>query len=132
MSPDFHLKSKNGCKECNSIKLDFNEFLSRSKSIHGDKYDYSKCVDNYNGAIKKVTIVCPIHGSFEMTPRQHYKGHGCQKCAAQIISSKNLLTLQEFIFKSNKKHNNKYDYSKSIYVKKNSDVLITCRTHGDF
>lgn len=132
ISPHFHLKSKNGCKECNSMKLDFNEFINRSKYIHGNKYDYSECAENYNGAVKKVSIICPIHGSFKMAPRQHYIGQGCPQCAKQIISSKNLLTLQEFILKSNLKHKNKYDYSKSIYVKKNADVLITCKKHGDF
>lgn len=132
MSPDFHLNSEKGCKECNSMKLKFEEFLKRAKNIHGDRYDYCKSKDNYDGAISPIIITCSIHGDFEMTPRQHYKGHGCHKCANEKISSKNTYSLQEFITKSRAKHENKYDYSKSIYVKKNADILITCPVHGDF
>ena len=38
------------------------EVLNRFKSVHGDKYEYSKVI--YIGAHDKVTIICPIHGEF--------------------------------------------------------------------
>lgn len=40
--------------------------------------------------------------------------------------------LERFIEKANKIHNNKFDYSKSIYTKSRSDIVITCPIHGDF
>ena len=39
------------------------EFITESKLIHGDKYDYS-LVDNKRRDIK-VKIICPIHEVFE-------------------------------------------------------------------
>ncbi len=42
------------------------------------------------------------------------------------------LTKQEFIEKSNKIHNNLYDYSKAEYINNLSKVIITCSLHGDF
>lgn len=42
------------------------------------------------------------------------------------------LNQEEFIKKSNIAHNNKYDYSKSVYTTKRDKVIITCPIHGDF
>jgi G:T-mismatch repair DNA endonuclease (very short patch repair protein) len=41
-------------------------------------------------------------------------------------------TIEDFIFKSNKIHNNKYDYSKSIYTGKDDKIEIICLEHGSF
>ena len=42
------------------------------------------------------------------------------------------LTQNEFIKRSAEKHNNKYDYSKVIYKRKDDRVLIICPEHGEF
>lgn len=42
------------------------------------------------------------------------------------------LTLQEFIDKSNCKHNFKYDYSKSEYINSKKSLIIICKIHGEF
>lgn len=42
------------------------------------------------------------------------------------------LTTEEFIIRAIKKHGNKYDYSKSIYINSLSKIIITCKLHGDF
>ena len=39
---------------------------------------------------------------------------------------------EKFIEKSNKKHNNKYDYSKVEYVNSKTKVCIICPEHGEF
>jgi hypothetical protein len=41
-------------------------------------------------------------------------------------------THQEFIDKANQVHENKYDYTKSLYTKKSDKLIITCLYHGDF
>lgn len=38
----------------------------------------------------------------------------------------------QFVTKSNKKHNNKYDYSNSTYVSTDTKILIGCPVHGKF
>lgn len=54
-------------------------FIEDAKKIHGDQYDYS--LVDISGKSKKVKIICPIHGVFEMTPSNHiHKGQGCPKC----------------------------------------------------
>jgi|SRR5690606_5502844 len=42
------------------------------------------------------------------------------------------LTTEEFIEKARKVHGDKYDYSKTLYIKSHSKLTITCRVHGDF
>jgi len=39
---------------------------------------------------------------------------------------------KEFIEKSIKIHNDKYDYSKVNYINSKTKVLIVCKKHGDF
>lgn len=42
------------------------------------------------------------------------------------------LTLDEWMAKANKIHNNEYDYSKVIYENARSKVKIICKKHGEF
>lgn len=42
------------------------------------------------------------------------------------------LTTEEFISKASKIHNNKYDYSQTIYTKNTEKVIIICKEHGGF
>jgi very-short-patch-repair endonuclease len=69
-----------GCPKCAPQKqpLTLDGFISKSKSIHGIKYDYSKV--NYVNNDVKITIVCPEHGEFEQLPGSHLAGNGCPFC----------------------------------------------------
>ena len=102
------------------------EFIEDAKKVHGDKYDYSK-VEYINNA-KRVRIICPIHGEFWQTPKQHLMGHGCSKCCKTGIKS----NTEEFIKKAKKIHGDKYDYSKVEYVNNHTKVCIICPIHGEF
>ena len=42
------------------------------------------------------------------------------------------LTLEEFIERARKKHGDKYDYSKVVYVDAHTNVCIICPEHGEF
>ena len=42
------------------------------------------------------------------------------------------LTIDEFILRSKSIHNNKFDYSQSIYVNNNTKIKIICPMHGEF
>jgi hypothetical protein len=61
--------------------LGVDEFIRRSRIVHGDKYDYSK-VKYYNNGTK-VEIICPEHGSFWQVPVNHFSGQGCPKCGIE-------------------------------------------------
>ena len=41
-------------------------------------------------------------------------------------------TTEQFIIEANTTHNEKYDYSKTIYKKSNEKVIIKCNIHGFF
>ena len=70
--------------------LAFEDFVKRSKEIHGDKYDYSKV--NYVNASTKVCIICPIHGEFWQTPNNHLNGNNCPICGKIKRAYKNTST----------------------------------------
>lgn len=54
------------------------DFIEKAKQINGDKYDYSKV--EYKNTNTKVCIICPEHGEFQQTPKQHLTGQGCPFC----------------------------------------------------
>ena len=105
-------------------------FIQRANAIHNNKYDYSKV--NYKDCNTKVCIICPEHGEFWQTPKQHLKGYGCKKCASALSSSKRSSTKEDFIERAKLVHGDKYDYSKVEYVNNSTPVCIICPTHGEF
>lgn len=42
------------------------------------------------------------------------------------------LTTQEFVNKANKIHNSIWDYSKSVYINRRTNIEIICKIHGSF
>lgn len=80
-----HIYGKEGCPDCSNIsrgltnRLSIETFIEKSIQIHGDKYDYTSV--NYTGWSNKVIILCPVHGPFKQSPRDHFDGCGCQQCA---------------------------------------------------
>ena len=128
--PNAHL-SGCGCKKCaGNEKYTTIEFIEQARKIHGDKYDYSKV--EYNGANKKVCIICPEHGIFWQKPSSHLLGCGCPKCGNEKCAEKNASDVNEFIEKARKIHGNKYDYSKVEYKNQKTPVRIICPEHGEF
>jgi hypothetical protein len=76
--PSEHL-SGYGCKKCgNNTKYSTEEFVSKAREIHGDKYGYQYVV--YESSTRKIKIECPFHGFFEQRPTNHLNGQGCPKC----------------------------------------------------
>lgn len=59
-------------------KLTTEEFIKKAKSVHGERYDYSKV--EYKEAHGKVCIICPIHGEFWQKANNHTNGQNCPKC----------------------------------------------------
>ena len=108
-----------------------NTELFREKSIekHGEKYDYSQ--SNYVKSSVKINIICKTHGLFSQLPLLHINGSGCRKCAYLIPRNK-AKTLCEYIDEANKVHNNKYDYSQTIYKSGKDKIKIICKEHGYF
>jgi very-short-patch-repair endonuclease len=123
--------SGNGCPECGKIRTGnfhrkpIEKFIEQSILIHGKKYDYSKV--DYTTTHEKVIIHCPEHGNFLQEPASHLSGNGCPICAGNIV-----LNTKDFISRANLIHENKYDYSKTIYINGKTKVFIICPEHGVF
>ena len=123
------LRSNYGCPKCNNKTLTNKEFINKAQKIHNNKYDYSKT--NYINTYTKVSIICPKHGEFYQTPKNHLKGCGCSKCKSDKISNRFISNTKDFI-KKYKKLIPEYDYSKVEYKKSNQKVKIICPIHGEF
>ena len=132
--PNDHIRG-NGCPICairrEALKrtITTEDFVRRSKEIHGNRYDYSKV--EYHSWHDKVCIICKEdgHGNFLQRPGEHLKGHGCPKCGKKYKP-----TTEEVIERFKEVHGNRYDYSKVVYRAMNKDVCIVCNVegHGDF
>lgn len=73
-----------GCKGCmkdelrNKYSMGIDKFISLSKDIHQDQYNYDKFV--YVNSKTPGIIICKIHGEFLQTPSKHLIGRGCSDC----------------------------------------------------
>jgi hypothetical protein len=72
-----HLTGK-GCPRCATRNATTEEFITKVKKTHGDRYGYDEVV--YVNSTTKVRITCPEHGVFEQAPSEHSRGYGCPKC----------------------------------------------------
>ncbi len=113
-----------------ATKKTIQDFIMEANEVHNNKYDYSKSV--YNHSKSKLIIICPTHGEFLQTPNEHLRGKGCRGCQYDKISTDKQYTKEIFVSKANEVHNNKYDYSKSVYNHSKSKLIIICPTHGEF
>lgn len=134
-TPRHHLEG-HGCKLCanqnlrKSKAMSLEQFISRAKEVHSNKYEYSKT--NYINAKTKVIITCPIHGDFEQLSYHHLKGHGCPKCSFEKNANLKRSTTEQFIERAKNIHGDKYDYSKVEYTNNHTKVCIICPIHGEF
>lgn len=102
------------------------KFITDASIVHDGYYNYNKSI--FKTVDDKLIIECPAHGDFLQTPYHHVKrGQGCSKC-----SNNRKLTTEEFIGRSVVLHNNKYDYTKTVYVNYITAVIIKCPVHGEF
>ena len=113
------------------MKITTEEFIIRSNLKHDNKYDYSKT--KYVRMHEDVEIICNIHGAFFAMPTAHiHSGTGCPKCAIERAAQKQTKTTDWFVSEAEKIHGNKYDYSKTKYIKNKTPLTIICKTHGEF
>ena len=120
-----------GCPTCsNKFGLSKEEFIKRSNEVHNYKYGYN--LVKYKNVTTKVKIICPIHGIFEQVPDSHMNGINCKKCGIESRREKRKLKLSEFIERSNKIHNNKFDYNLVEYKNNQIKIKIICPEHGIF
>ena len=114
------------------VKLTQKDYIDSVSKIHNNKYDYS--LVEYINSRTKIKIICPEHGVFEQKAVSHKQGYYCPKCSS-IKKGLNKILPQEVVINNfNKIHNNRYDYSKVIYIggDNNKKITIICKEHGEF
>ena len=133
--PSEHMKGR-GCKRCRcgghggpgrNLKYTNDEFIKMCSEKHNNKYSYYKT--DFTGVKNKIDVICPTHGVFEVEAWCHKNGSGCSQCALDDQKTKT----SDFLVKSNKLHNNKYEYLISgEYALSKDKILIKCPDHGMF
>lgn len=118
-------------KNNNTYRLTTEQFIEKSKLVHGNKYDYSKSI--YINQKTKVTVICPKHGKFEIVPNYHLVDKcGCKLCGKESIKKKTSYGANKFIIEANKVHKNKYNYNDLNFVDMRTITSFSCPIHGEF
>lgn len=95
-TPDNHISKKQGCPVCTkNKKYTTADFIKKSKEIHGCKYDYS--LVNYINTSTHVDIICPKHGMFKQSPKNHFITTGCSQCSYEELQSKACKDIEQLI-----------------------------------
>lgn len=110
-------------------RLTQENFESKCKAIHGDKYDYSS--DKYVNMYKTYKVVCKKHGVFEIRPVDHvHAKQGCLLCSSEERRNTNLLKHKKFI---ENKFDGKYKIVSSEGFETARDVVtLSCSEHGEY
>ncbi len=95
-------------------------FIAEAKEIYGGRYDYSKV--EYKNRDHRVTIICPVHGEFQVYAREHLDGKGCPKCEKG----------EKFLVKLHEKFGDKFGLDQFVYESSTTPVTLICPTHGAF
>ncbi|TKB46216.1 hypothetical protein FCL40_18145 [Ferrimonas sediminicola] len=123
--PYHHTKGSN-CPQCvNRYSPTTEEWIKMAIEVHGERYDYSETV--YQGARKRLSYRCKVHGVIEQQAGDHLRGHGCAFC-----SKVGNYSTAQWIEKARQVHGDSYYYTESEYIDKNTKVRIICPRHGPF
>ena len=107
------------------------ETLADFRVTHGSKYQYPSIPEFPNVGLH-IEIVCPIHGIFRQTIRNHKHGQGCPKCGNNKTGEELRLGRAEWIRRFESVHGKgKYDYSRiPENVTMRDKVEIYCPEHN--
>lgn len=116
-----------GCPYCNGMYKTTEEIIELFKKVQGNRYIYDKV--NFINNRTKVCIICPIHGEFWQTPKNHLNGKGCPTCKESKLEKKLSLLLDKNKIEYDRFYRNKEIFNLlSIDFKlKNSNILIECQ-----
>jgi hypothetical protein len=111
-----HLSGQ-GCPICANIirgnhRRKNEEFIERSRLVHGDLYRYDKV--NYLTNKELVDICCLIHGEFKQSPNNHLAGNGCPFCK----SSYGEREISKYLDSNNIKYLREYKFDRCFYIDK--------------
>ena len=106
------------------------KFLERATAKFGNKFDYSNAI--FVNQKTPLTIICPDHGNFELTPDKHLRAvTGCPNCgiaSAGFIRNRKAKNAFDDLFKTVfSKHLILLDQYQSVF----NPVRVQCKTWND-
>ncbi len=114
----YHLQGK--CPEKRVIQKTNSEFISESKAIWKDRYEYSLC--DYKNAETPVTLIDTKTGiTHTQIPIIHLRGN-----------KPSTITQEDFIEMSKIVSDYSLGYDNCRYINKTTKVNLNCRDHGEF
>jgi len=100
------------------------EFIKKAEIVHDHYYSYNNAVYIKNDV--PILITCPKHGEFKQLPKTHLRGRGCTQCNGGIR-----ITTDQFIQSAKYAHDDRYDYTNTIYINQKTKLNIICPIHGN-
>lgn len=130
ITPNKLISQGSGCIPCTG-RYNYSSvenFVKKSRSVHGDKYGYDRVISVTRGS-DKVQIYCPVHDYYFETTATSHANHksGCPKCGGS-----EQLTNDSFAEKGNEVHPGKYAYDKVNYINNKTKVSIFCCTCNEY
>lgn len=112
-------------------KLTQDEWIEIASKKWQKIYDYSQV--KYVTSKDKVTVICKVHGPWQVLPVNHVSGgRGCPKCGIQKNRLNLIKPVEKFIEQARKIHGSRYSYDASSYAGAKTPIAITCPDHGIF
>ncbi len=125
-----HLRGR-GCRACGFERMTTEDFIRKSRKVHGDIYDYSK--SEFISSHTKTSVICSDHGVFHVSPNSHQRGTGCSTCAKIKIGKKaSSKAADNFLKKAQSVHGEAIDFSKVIYSTAKEKAIFICPAHGEW
>jgi hypothetical protein len=116
-------------KQKELLKKDINLIKLQIKEIYKNNIQIIEL--NYKNCYSKGKFKCMSCGkTFIKTLRNLLNGYGCYRCSNNKRTQ--IRDTEDFIWKSRKKHGDKYNYSKSMFINSTTKIIIICPKHGEF
>lgn len=132
-TPASHLQGR-GCPKCSkqSYAYTTEEFIEKAMEIHKND-DIPTIYDkvNYINGLTEVCLICPVHGEYYQTPRNHLKGCKCPQCGRRNKP----YSTEEFIEIAKQIHSNDLNeqiYDLVDYKNIRTKIKIICSKHGEY
>jgi len=126
-----HINQGYGCSKCGWGTISFEEWVDKSKSVHGGKYRYLGLI---KGSHSKtfLKIECPDHSVFEQSASEHVnKKHGCPKCGDNRMAGSKIKSFEYYKSKAISVWGRSYEYL-GMASRSPSKLKIKCPKHGVF
>lgn len=123
-----------GCSYCNFGVKTTEDFVKRAKEVHGDRYDCSKAV--YRGNSIPLTIICPEHGEFDISPTAFFnRTNPCKKCSRKSKMEHDLMLAfdaHKICYTSNKTFPKDLGLKSYDFFLDDYNILIECQGSQHF